>query len=91
MTPREIVLKLCERCSGYLTLGLIQECVAEAVSAERERCAKIAETETELPGRIPDEVLNHFEEMGHEEAHRLTVRITKESIARRIRNDQGQE
>jgi len=34
---------------------------------------------------MPDRVREEFERIGHEEAHRMTVRLTKESIARRIR------
>lgn len=63
--------------------GIHRRMVEDAV----EKCAKIAESETELPGPMPQEVQDKFDEIGDAEAHRWTVRITKANIARRIRAD----
>lgn len=67
----------------------IRAAMEAAVLVERERCAKIAETEEELDGEPPFE-------MNAESIHvaRAIVRATKKSIARRIRaepKDNGNE
>jgi hypothetical protein len=53
-----------------------------AVEMERNRCAKIAETESEAPGPMPAE----FHLIPLEDAIRGAIRATKKSIAARIRN-----
>ena len=49
---------------------------------ERERCAKIAESEPEAPGEMPPE----FHLIPIEDAIRGAIRATKKSIAAAIRN-----
>lgn len=56
--------------------------IANAATAiERERCAKIAEADPELPGDMPDELRL----IPLEDAMRAAVRATKKSIAAAIR------
>lgn len=56
-----------------------------AVAVERERCAKIAETDEELEGVPPAYVMAEMVRVGPVENARAAVRATKASIARRIR------
>ena len=64
-------------------LGLRRLSLMTKVQAERERCARIAEAEPELPGPIPN--MEVFRVLPLEEVLRATVRATKRSIARAIR------
>lgn len=59
--------------------------VREEVEAERERCAKIAEAEPEMPGDCPPEALAAMELAGPVENARCAVRVTKRNIAAEIR------
>jgi hypothetical protein len=69
--------------------SLCAACAIEmAVRLERERCAKIAETEEELPGDPSAYILSEMERIGPVENARAAVRSTKASIARRIRGAQ---
>jgi len=58
-----------------------EEAVVVAVKRERERCAKIAETEPEPSGEMPIK----FHLVSMEDAIRATIRATNKSIAARIR------
>lgn len=68
---------------GYDT-GLI-DAVAAALMAERERCAKIAENDPELPGDPPVEWRDMVRTVGPIENARSACRATKHSIATSIR------
>lgn len=57
--------------------------VRDAVAAERERCAKLAENEPEPDGKMPPECAD----FSLEQNIRAAVRATKKSIARAIRNE----
>jgi hypothetical protein len=54
--------------------------------AERERCARAAEAEEELPGEMPDENWVMSQKVRLEDHLRTTVRTAKKNIASRIRN-----
>lgn len=56
--------------------------IEKAVAAERERCAKIAESEPEMPGKMPTELHN----IQLEGTLRAVCRATKKSIAAAIRS-----
>lgn len=62
---------------------------AEVIAAERERCAKIAEAEPELPGDPPANVeeltMRAIERVGVAAVAREIVRVTKRCIAKNIR------
>jgi hypothetical protein len=70
-------------------LGLLPEEIGARVRAyveeERERCAKIAETEPEPEGPMPEEARTAEPEL----IARAAVRSTRESIADRIRRSTG--
>ena len=59
---------------------------SRACLAERERCAKAAEAEEELPGEMPDENWVMSQKVRLEDHLRTTVRTAKSNIAYRIRN-----
>lgn len=56
-----------------------------ATMEERERCAKVAESEPELEGPMPPENVEAAKLVSLEDHLRITVRLTKTNIARRIR------
>lgn len=70
-----------EENSFDYTDAMLEAAIDQAVAAERERCAKIADTEPECPGEMPPE----FHLVPLEDAIRAAVRAIKKSIARRIR------
>lgn len=57
----------------------------------REWAAKIAESEPELEGPMPQENIDAVNRVGMEEAFRATVRLAKKNIARRIRTGEGKD
>ena len=74
----------------YQSRGDIPECCKvafafDATMLERQRCARIAETEEELEGVPPEDVIEAMLSAGPVENARSAVRATKASIARRIR------
>lgn len=81
-------VSFCDTEWGWLE-PLLKELLAlrktNKVDLERERCAKIAETEPEPSGAMPKDIRQCYEEMGVEEVLRATIRATKASIVRRIR------
>jgi hypothetical protein len=66
-------------------LDIINRKIAEAIQAERERCARIAEAEPELPGEPEQFVIDAMRDAGPIENARAAVRTTKRSIATAIR------
>lgn len=61
--------------------------IERAVALERERCAKMAESEEELAGPMPDENWVMSQRVRLEDHLRALVRLTKTNIARRIRQN----
>lgn len=90
MTRKEIenAVKQALACSDK-DYQLVEVCRTVA-EVERERCAKIAESEEELNGPMPDENWVMAQRVRLEDHLRATVRVTKENIARRIRGSAGE-
>lgn len=65
--------------------GIHYRMVEEAVARERETCAQIAESEPELEGPMPPENIAAAKLVSLEDHLRITVRLTKTNIAKRIR------
>lgn len=60
--------------------------IADALMAERERCAKIAESEPEFPGEPPADIVEAMIEVGPVGNAKAACRATKASIAQRVRS-----
>lgn len=67
----------------------VTNAAARLVLAERERCAAIADSEPALEGPMPPENAAIAQKVSLEDHLRATVKVTRENIARRIR--EGQE
>lgn len=59
--------------------------IRHAKEDERERCARIAESELELEGPMPEANIEAAKLISLEDHLRITVRLTKGNIAKRIR------
>ena len=68
---------------------VLDRAIARAIADERERCAKIAETEEEAEGEPDASMLAAMNLAGPVLTTRAAIRATKKSIAARIRNATG--
>lgn len=77
---------VCSRCA-VISRGFTGHCkhVMELIQAELERCVKVAETEPELEGQMPEANRIAAQKIDLEDHLRATVRATKKNIARRMR------
>lgn len=75
--------------NGVAIVGSYQDApngrVCFSVGEERERCAKVAESEPNLEGPMPDENWVMSQRVRLEDHLRVTVDLTKRNIAKRIR------
>jgi hypothetical protein len=78
-------VKFYERQRGLSFRDSMQSALNEFIEEERERCAKVAESEPELEGPMPPENIEAAKLVSLEDHLRVTVRLTKANIARRIR------
>jgi hypothetical protein len=92
MNPEEMISEACPRRKEGLITIQVKDCewcstalaaIEKAVAQERERCVKLAEEEPELPGPVPDEILNL--QVSLETQMRAAVQVTKRNIVARIR------
>ena len=77
---------VCSKCA-VISRGFTGHCkhVVDLVEAMRERCARVAETEPELEGPMPQKVKEEVQKVSLEYLLRYTVRAAKKCIAKRIR------
>ncbi len=69
--------------------ALLQPSIEAARAGERERCAKVADDEPELPGEPSAQCLEAMIAIGPIENARAAVKLTKRCIAAAIRSNGG--
>jgi len=65
--------------------GMLDALIAEAQREALEKAVKVAESETELPGKMPSELWAKLRKQNMETILRQNVSATKKSIARKLR------